>query len=88
MNEYTAKSIKVLSTEEAEENFVFNKIQKLIEEYPSTSPVFISNLIEATYLAGCPVELVIKRYLDKDKTIKVPTELYEIFAELADQRWR
>lgn len=79
---YTATAIRILLPEEAADRFAFAKATQLASQYPAIAPEFIARLIEACLLADFPIDLAVRRYLDKDRSISVTPELLEIHRDL------
>lgn len=85
---YTADSIRILSPDEAADRFYFAKATQLAAQYSSIAPEFIARLIEACVLADFPIELAVRRYLDKDYSVSVTPELLEVHRDLLTRLYR
>lgn len=87
---YTGADIKVLEPHDVVERFPFAKIAALCERYPQSTQDFIRRLVLACNTVGFDVELAAKRYLDGDRTVVIPHEVYAAHAELMreDRGWR
>lgn len=71
---YDASAIRILGDDEILERFLFARVAELGRKYPHVAPDFIRRLIESVAQSGCPLELAVARYLDRDKTVEVPDE--------------
>ena len=88
MNDYNASSIRVLNLAERAERFAWERARVLHETHPWVPLTVIERLLEAAQLSSTDEQLVIKRYLDGDRSTILPAEFGETYKELADQRPR
>ena len=82
---YSETNIEILDDVEAEARFPYLSIAGLIRKYPHKSPVFIERLVTACISANFSIELAEKRYLQDDKSVEIPNEVYECYKEILNQ---
>jgi hypothetical protein len=80
--DYGPKSIRILDDEEAQARFPFARVEALARRHPDASERFIRRLVEACMQVGFDVDLAARRYLEGDRSVHIPPELYEAHAAL------
>ena len=85
---YTAAAIRILTPDEAADRFAFAEVARLASRYPSVAPEFIARLVEACSLANFSLDLAVRRYLDKDRSVSVTPELLEVHRDLLTRAHR
>ena len=84
MNEYDAKSIRILTKEEVDENFIWTRLEALDAQYPMVAREAIERLLVAASTIGIDFDQIQSRYLD-NKTgavIERAEEFLEAYNEL------
>jgi len=76
---YDADSIVILTPTEVCHRHIWAQADALALLYPTTTRTFILKLLIAARTAGCDPNQVIKRYLDRDYTVPVPSGLMEAY---------
>lgn len=87
MNDYNASRIRILSAQECTRAFQFVRVQQYAKQYPSVAIEFIDRLLTACAMSGFDETLAVRRYLAKDTSIPVTSELREVHRDLLTTRY-
>ena len=88
-DDYTAKSIRILSDADIGERFIFEQIDRIDRQYTTVTRDFLKRLLEAAAVTNTPLEPLEQRYLKGDKTVpKIPEVEAALLQILDDTRWR
>ena len=87
MSNYTADAIRILTQPECVRQFQFVRVQAYARQYPTVAIEFIDRLLTACALAGFDEERAVRRYLAKDRSVDVSTELQDVHRELRNARY-
>lgn len=83
---YDASAIVILSPDEQAARMPFVQTEQLAAKYKTVAKEFIGRLVTACVTVGFPVELAERRYLQGDRAVVIPPEVYAAHAELVAQR--
>jgi len=78
--EYNASSIKILTAQEIEENYLWVKAEKLATKYTLNSST-IHRALESCEMSGMDQQCYIDRYLEGDRRVQVTPEFVECYKE-------